>query len=81
MKDSIEIRGSLLKELVTRLKIKKILNKIFTTPSTLYLVMVELYQTGVKSSIVHQGFAGMPGFEPRREVLETSMIPFHHIPL
>lgn len=24
--------------------------------------------------------AGPPGFEPRKKVLETSMIPFHHDP-
>ncbi len=25
--------------------------------------------------------AGMSGFEPEKKVLETSMIPFHHIPM
>ena len=25
--------------------------------------------------------AGMSGFEPERAVLETAMIPFHHIPI
>ena len=26
-------------------------------------------------------FAGMPGFEPGKAVLETAVIPFHHIPI